>query len=131
MIDVLELDCNERLLRDEPFELINEWIRRSEILQKTITQVEELIELPEFKRMDEKLLSAYVMENLISDLRQDQIKADIHDSYLYLVGLEVSSKYYKSAMDKLYYESPLIVDGHEKLYGEESIYDFVSELVVK
>ena len=62
--------------------------------------------------MDEKLLSAYVMENLISDLRQDQIKADIHDSYLYLVGLEVSSKYYKSAMDKLYYESPLIVDGH-------------------
>ena len=37
LIDVLELDCNERLLRDEPNELINEWIRRSSILQKVIT----------------------------------------------------------------------------------------------
>ena len=32
LIDVLELDCNERLLRDEPNELINEWIRRSVVL---------------------------------------------------------------------------------------------------
>ena len=32
LIDVLELDCNERLLRDEPNELINEWIRRSTVL---------------------------------------------------------------------------------------------------
>ena len=37
LIDVLELDCNERLLRDEPDELINEWIRRSITLQKVIT----------------------------------------------------------------------------------------------
>ena len=32
LIDVLELDCNERLLRDQPDELINEWIRRSKVL---------------------------------------------------------------------------------------------------
>lgn len=32
LIDVLELDCNERLLRDEPDALINEWILRSNIL---------------------------------------------------------------------------------------------------
>ena len=32
LIDVLELDCNERLLRDQPVELINEWIRRSVVL---------------------------------------------------------------------------------------------------
>jgi hypothetical protein len=37
LIDVLELDCNERLLRDEPDELINEWIRRSPVLQKLIS----------------------------------------------------------------------------------------------
>ena len=71
LIDVLELDCNERLLRDEPNELINEWIRRSIVLQKVITQAEILIMEPAFKRMDEKLLSSYIMENLIDDLRQD------------------------------------------------------------
>ena len=43
LIDVLELDCNERLLRDEPDELINEWIRRSSTLQETIKQVESLL----------------------------------------------------------------------------------------
>ena len=36
LIDVLELDCNERLLRDEPDRLINEWILRSETLQTLI-----------------------------------------------------------------------------------------------
>ena len=68
LIDVLELDCNERFLRDEPDELINEWIRRSSVLQKVITQAETLIMEPEFKRMDEKLLSSYIMEDLITDL---------------------------------------------------------------
>jgi hypothetical protein len=71
LIDVLELDCNERLLRDEPDELINEWIRRSSTLQELITQVELLIMEPAFKRFDEKLLSQYILENLIGDLRQD------------------------------------------------------------
>ena len=32
-------------------------------------------------------------------------------------------------MDKLYFESPYIVDGHQKLYGEESIFNFVRALV--
>ena len=34
-----------------------------------------------------------------------------------------------AAMDKLYYESPYIVEGHQKLYGEESIFDFVRAMV--
>jgi hypothetical protein len=68
LVDVLELDCNERLLRDEPDELINEWIRRSSTLQELIIQVEELIMEPNFKRFDEKLLSAYILENIIGDL---------------------------------------------------------------
>ena len=84
---------------------------------------------PVFKRMDEKLLSSYIMENLIGDLRQDQIKADIQDSYHYLVSLEVTSTYFKAAMDKLFFESPYILEGHEKLYGEESIFDFVRALI--
>ena len=69
LIDVLELDCNERLLRDEPDELINEWIRRSSVLQKLITQAETLLLDPTIKRMDSKLLSSYILANLISDLR--------------------------------------------------------------
>jgi hypothetical protein len=68
LIDVLELDCNERLLRDEPDELINEWISRSLILQELINQVELFIMEPVFKRFDEKVLSAYILENIIGDL---------------------------------------------------------------
>ena len=49
---------------------------------------------PAFKRMDEKLLSSYIMVDLIADLRQDKLKADIQDSYHYLVGLDVTSQYY-------------------------------------
>jgi hypothetical protein len=71
LIDVLELDCNERLLRDEPDALINEWIRRSSSLQETIKQVESLMMEPGFKRFDEKLLSQYILVNLMGDLRQD------------------------------------------------------------
>ena len=37
LIHTLELDCNERLLRDDPHELINEWISRSSTLQEIIT----------------------------------------------------------------------------------------------
>ena len=129
MINVLELDCNERLLRDEPDELINEWIRRSTVLQKVISQAEVLIIDPTFKRMDEKLLTSYIMKDLITDLREDELKADIYDSYHYLVGLDVTSTYYKAAMDKLYFESPYIVEGHKKLYGEESIFDFVRAMI--
>ena len=52
---------------------------------------------PGFKRFDEKLLSHYIMEKLIGDLRQDQNKADLLDSYNYMVGLEVTSSYFKAA----------------------------------
>ena len=44
-----------------------------------------------FKRMDEKLLTSYILKNLISDLKEDQLKADIHDSFLYLTGLDVTN----------------------------------------
>jgi hypothetical protein len=36
LIEVLKLDCNERLIRKNPTELINEWIRRSSTLQSVI-----------------------------------------------------------------------------------------------
>ena len=91
------------MLRDEPDELINEWIRRSSTLQKVIIQSEDLIMDPTFKRMDEKLLSAYINENLIDDLRLDVNKADLLDSYNYMISLSVTSEYYFAAMSKLYY----------------------------
>jgi len=47
LIDVLELDCNERLLRDEPDALINEWILRSSTLQELILQIEDTLIQPE------------------------------------------------------------------------------------
>ena len=50
---------------------------------------------------------------------------------MYLVGLEVTSTYYKAAMDKLYFESPYIVEDGEKLYGEESVFDFAKALIVE
>ena len=47
LIDVLELDCNERLLRDEPDALINQWILRSNVLQELILQIEDTLIQPE------------------------------------------------------------------------------------
>ena len=35
----------------------------------------------------------------------------------------------KTATDKLYFESPYIVDGHKKLYGEVSIFDLAKPLI--
>ena len=71
MIDVLELDCNERHLRDEPDELINEWIRRSSSLQNIVAEIEALMLEPGFKRFDEKLITQYILSNLIGDLTED------------------------------------------------------------
>jgi hypothetical protein len=42
-----------------------------------------------------------------------------------MTSLEATNDYFVAAMDKLYYQSPYIVDGHQKLYGEESIFNFV------
>jgi hypothetical protein len=47
-----------------------------------------------------------------------------------MTTLEVTSTYYKTAMIKLFYfDSPYIVDDHVKLYGEESVFNFVKALV--
>ena len=46
-----------------------------------------------------------------------------------MTSLDVTNTYFTSAMDKLFYESPYIVDGHEKLYGEESPFNYVKGLV--
>ena len=83
--DVLELDCNQRLLGQEPDELINEWIRRSGTLQKVVMQAEELMMDPSFKKMDEKFLTAYVLENLSKDLSLDGNKVDLYFSFKRLV----------------------------------------------
>ena len=46
-----------------------------------------------------------------------------------MLNLEVTSGYYTAAKDKLFFESPYIVDGHKKLYGEESVFNLVKTLV--
>ena len=84
---------------------------------------------PAFKRMDEKLLSQYIIENLLLDLRTDINRHDLLASLHYMTGLEVTSGYFNTAMDKLYYSEPYIIDGHEKIYGEESIFNFIKALV--
>ena len=42
--DILELDCNERLLIDEPDHLIDQWILRSSSLQTIITDTEAMFD---------------------------------------------------------------------------------------
>ena len=84
---------------------------------------------PGFKRFDSKLLSAYVIENIVSDLREDQLRSDFLKSLSQIFDLEKTSTYFKKAQDEIFYESPLIVEGYEKLYGEESIFNFVNALV--
>jgi len=42
--DILELDCNERLLIDEPDHLIDQWILRSSSLQTIITDAETMFD---------------------------------------------------------------------------------------
>jgi len=84
---------------------------------------------PAFKRFDEKLLSQYIIENLLLDLRTDINRHDLLASMNYMAGLEITSGYFKTAMDKLYHSEPYIVDGHEKKYGEESVFNFIKALV--
>ena len=84
---------------------------------------------PGFKRFDSKLLSAYIIENIVNDLREDQLRSDFLESLSQLVNLEMTSMYFEKANEKIFSESPLIVEGHEKLYGEESIFNFMKALV--
>jgi len=68
--------------------------------------------------------------DLINDLTtNDENRMSLLNSFRYLVGLEVSNIYFTSAMDKLYFESPYIVDGHQKIYGEETPFNYIKELV--
>ena len=130
MIDTLKLDCNERWLRDQPDQLINEWILRSSTLQDIINEVEGLILEPGFKRFDSKLLSQYILGDLIDDLTvDDENRMSLLTSFRYMTSLDVTNTYFTSAMDKLFYESPYIVDGHQKIYGEETPFNYVKGLV--
>ena len=84
---------------------------------------------PSFQRMNPKLLSQYMLANLVGDLTEDINRHDLYKSVMYMTTLEVSNTYFTAAMDKLLYEGPYIVDGHQKLYGEESVFDIVKTLV--
>jgi hypothetical protein len=85
---------------------------------------------PGFKRFDEKLLSAYILPNIIGDLTNDNVnRRDLLQSMRYMGNLDVTKSYFTAAMGKLYYQSPYIIDGHEKLYGEESVFNFIKTLV--
>ena len=48
-------------------------------------QAEELMMDPSFKRMDQKFLTAYVLENLSKDLSLDIKKVDLYFSFKQLV----------------------------------------------
>ena len=77
----MELDCNEMLLKEKPTTFLNQWIQRSSTLQELIVQVEGLIVDPSFKRMDEKFITAYILENMSENLKE----ADLFNSIEQLV----------------------------------------------
>ena len=70
------------------------------------------------------------MGDLIDDLTlDDENRLSLLTSFRYMASLDVTNTYFMAAMEKLYHESPYIVDGHEKLYGEETPFNFVKALV--
>ena len=83
---------------------------------------------PSFQRMNPKLLSQYILVNLVSDLTLDANRQDLFKSVMYMTTLEVTNTYFTAAMDKLKHEGAYIVN-NEKLYGEESVFDIVKTLV--
>ena len=50
------------------------------------------------------------------------------DSIKYLTSLEVTSTYFASAMDKLYFEEPYISEGSTTLYGQQSVNNLIKAL---
>ena len=50
------------------------------------------------------------------------------DSIKYLTNLEVTSTYFASAMDKLYFEEPYISEGSTTLYGQQSVNNLIKTL---
>ena len=79
--------------------------------------------------MSPKLLSQYILTNLVSDLTEDANRHDLYKSTMYLMNLEVTNTFFTQAMERLFHEGPYIVEGHQKLYGEDSIFDIVKTLV--
>ena len=94
-----------------------------------ITETEELITEPSFQRMNPVLLSQDILANLVDDLTLDTNKHDLYKSTMYLTTLEVSNSFFTAVIDKLFHDGPFIVDGHQKLYGEESVADIIKTLV--
>ena len=83
---------------------------------------------PSFNQFDSKILTSYVLDSLVADLRTDSNKAEMIDSIKYLTNLEVTSTYFASAMDKLYFEEPYISEGSTTLYGQQSVNDLFKAL---
>ena len=70
------------------------------------------------------------MGDLLEDLtKDDENRLSLLTSYRYMTSLETTNTYFMAAMDQLYFESPYIVDGHEKIYGEETPFNFIKGLV--
>jgi hypothetical protein len=65
----------------------------------------------------------------VSDLTEDINRNDFYKSLMQMTTLEVTNSFFSAAMEKLFYEGPYISDGHEKEYGEESVFDIVKTLV--
>ena len=131
LIELLNLDCNTRSLKTEPNLLIDGWIRKSPYLQEIISEIESLILEPGFKEFNSKILSKYILGDLVNDLTQDyENKQNLLTSFRYMTGLEVTNSYFMAAMNQLYSESPYFVNGHEKLYGEETIFNLMRGMVV-
>ena len=130
LIDVLELDCNERLLRDEPDALINEWILRSNTLQTLIVQIEDTLIQPELQRFNGKVLTEYILKKIISDLRTDENRHDLLNSIQHLLSLPETQNQFVIANEKLFADSVYISDSFSKSYGEETITDLFNQLVI-
>lgn len=130
LIDVLELDCNERLLRDEPDALINEWILRSNTLQTLIVQIEDTLIQPELQRFNGKVLTEYILKKIIADLRTDENRHDLLNSIQHLLSLPETQNQFVIANEKLFADSVYISDGFSKSYGEETITDLFNQLVI-
>ena len=70
------------------------------MLQDVITQVEEILEEPAFKKFDEKMLTSYVLESLPPIFRTMYNRNILVNSVNYLMDLEVASTYIAAAEGK-------------------------------
>ena len=59
---------------------------------------------PAFKQFDDKLLTQYILDGIVSDLRTDNNKNDMINSINYLFNLPVTKGYFEAAMQKLFFK---------------------------